>query len=203
MSVEFLTAVYFLGLLVFIFAGLPIAFVLGGLPVIFIYFTWGPQAFYMVVAQTWGSMNSFSLLALPLYIFMAMILERSGVATDLYDMMYLWFGSLRGGLAIGTLVICAISLMRWMAPISMPRPSFRRSRRARQHSRRFRTDRQGECLPCGRVRATGYPPRDPGAVQEGPSPPCQGPGSGDLHARDAGLLPKVAGHGRPTGQRAR
>jgi tripartite ATP-independent transporter DctM subunit len=108
MGVEVLTAIYFLGLLVFIFAGLPIAFVLGGLPVIFIYFTWGPQAFYMVVAQTWGSMSSFSLLALPLYIFMAMILERSGVATDLYDMMYLWFGSLRGGLAIGTLVICAI-----------------------------------------------------------------------------------------------
>ena len=108
MSVEFLTAIYFIGLLVFIFAGLPIAFVLGGLPVVFLYFTWGPQAFYIVVAQTWGSMNSFSLLALPLYIFMAMILERSGVATDLYDMMYLWFGSLRGGLAIGTLVICAI-----------------------------------------------------------------------------------------------
>jgi tripartite ATP-independent transporter DctM subunit len=62
----------------------------------------------MAVAQTWGSMNSFPLLAMPMYIFMALILERSGVANDLYEMMYLWFGPLRGGLAIGTLIICAI-----------------------------------------------------------------------------------------------
>ncbi len=108
MSVEWLTAIYFISLLLLIFSGLPIAFVLGGLPIIFIYFTWGPPAFYMAVAQTWGSMNSFALLAMPLYIFMAMILERSGVANDLYDMMYQWFGPLRGGLAIGTLIICAI-----------------------------------------------------------------------------------------------
>jgi tripartite ATP-independent transporter DctM subunit len=53
-------------------------------------------------------MNNFTLVALPLFIFMAMILERSGVASDLYDMMYLWFGGLRGGLAIGTVIICAI-----------------------------------------------------------------------------------------------
>ena len=53
-------------------------------------------------------MNKFTLVAIPLFIFMAMILEKSGTAKDLYDMMYLWFGPLRGGLVIGTLVICAI-----------------------------------------------------------------------------------------------
>jgi tripartite ATP-independent transporter DctM subunit len=53
-------------------------------------------------------MNKFTLVAIPLFIFMAMILERSGVANDLYDMMYLWFGPVSGGLAIGTVVICAI-----------------------------------------------------------------------------------------------
>ena len=37
--------------------------------------------------------------------------------------------------------------------------------------------------------------RDPGGIQEGSSLPNQGPGSGDLHARDTGFLPKVAGHG--------
>lgn len=62
----------------------------------------------MVAAQTWGAMNKFTLVAIPLFIFMAMILERSGVANDLYEMMYLWFGPVRGGLAIGTVVICAI-----------------------------------------------------------------------------------------------
>lgn len=88
--------------------GLPLSFVLGGVSVIFLYMTWGPESFYMVAAQTWGTMEKFTLVAVPLFIFMAMILERSGTANDLYEMMYLWFGPLRGGLVIGTLVICAI-----------------------------------------------------------------------------------------------
>ena len=108
MSIELLSLLFFGALLVFLVLGLPLTFVLGGVSMIFIYFTWGPEAFYMVAAQTWGAMNKFTLVAVPLFIFMAMILERSGVAKGLYEMMYLWFGPVAGGLAIGTVVICAI-----------------------------------------------------------------------------------------------
>jgi len=108
MSIELLTLLFFLSLFIFLALGLPIAFVLGGVSVVFLYFTWGPQSLYMVTAQVWGTMNKFTLVAVPLFIFMAMILEKSGMAGDLYDMMYLWFGPLRGGLAIGTVIICAI-----------------------------------------------------------------------------------------------
>jgi len=108
MSIELLTIMFFGALLIFLLAGLPLAFVLGGVSMIFLFFTWGPESFYMVAAQTWGAMNKFTLVAIPLFIFMAMILERSGVARDLYDMMYLWFGGVGGGLAIGTVIICAI-----------------------------------------------------------------------------------------------
>ena len=108
MSIELLSLFFFGALLVFLVLGLPLSFVLGGVSMIFIYFTWGPEAFYMVAAQTWGAMNKFTLVAVPLFIFMAMILERSGVAKGLYEMMYLWFGPVAGGLAIGTVVICAI-----------------------------------------------------------------------------------------------
>jgi tripartite ATP-independent transporter DctM subunit len=108
MSIEILSILFFGALLLFLLLGLPLSFVLGGVSMIFIYFTWGPEAFYMVAAQTWGAMNKFTLVAIPLFIFMAMILERSGVAKGLYEMMYLWFGPLAGGLAIGTVVICAI-----------------------------------------------------------------------------------------------
>lgn len=108
MSIELLSVLFFGSLLVFLLMGLPLSFVLGGVSMIFIYFTWGPEAFYMVAAQTWGAMNKFTLVAVPLFIFMAMILERSGVAKSLYEMMYLWFGPVAGGLAIGTVVICAI-----------------------------------------------------------------------------------------------
>ena len=108
MSIELLSVLFFGSLLLFLLLGLPLSFVLGGVSMIFIYFTWGPEAFYMVAAQTWGAMNKFTLVAIPLFIFMAMILERSGVAKSLYEMMYLWFGPVAGGLAIGTVVICAI-----------------------------------------------------------------------------------------------
>ena len=108
MSIELLSLLFFGALLVFLILGLPLTFVLGGVSMIFIYFTWGPEAFYMVAAQTWGAMNKFTLVAVPLFIFMAMLLERSGVAKGLYEMMYIWFGPVAGGLAIGTVVICAI-----------------------------------------------------------------------------------------------
>ena len=108
MSIEILTVLFFGSLLFFLFLGLPLAFVLGGVSVIFLYFTWGPHAFYIVASRMWGSMNSFSLVAIPLFIYMAMLLERAGVARDLYHMMHVWWAGVRGGLAIGTVVICAI-----------------------------------------------------------------------------------------------
>ena len=108
MSIEILTLLFFGSLLFFLLLGLPLAFVLGGVSVVFLYFTWGFDSFYMVASQIWGTMESFTLVAIPLFVFMAMVLERTGVAKDLYRMMHLWFGGLRGGLAIGTLVICAV-----------------------------------------------------------------------------------------------
>lgn len=108
MSVEILTIILFSSLIIFLLLGLPLVFVLGGVAMVFIFFTWGPQGLYMVCFQTWGYMNSFVLVAVPLFILMAMILQESGAAHDLYNMMHVWFGSLRGGLAIGTVIICAI-----------------------------------------------------------------------------------------------
>jgi tripartite ATP-independent transporter DctM subunit len=108
MSIELLTVLFFVSLFILLVMGLPLSFVLGGVSVVFLYFTWGPEAFYMVAAQSWGAMNKFTLVAVPLFIFMAMILEKSGAAKGLYEMMYLWFGPVPGGLAIGTVVICAI-----------------------------------------------------------------------------------------------
>ncbi|MCQ4260284.1 TRAP transporter large permease [Stutzerimonas stutzeri] len=108
MSIEITTLLFFLSLIFFLVLGLPLAFVLGGVSVLFLYFTWGADAFYMVASQMWGTMGSFTLVAIPLFVFMAMLLERTGVARDLYRMMHLWCGGMRGGLAVGTLGICAI-----------------------------------------------------------------------------------------------
>tara|TARA_Y100000589_G_scaffold145364_1_gene139076 strand:- start:4373 stop:5683 length:1311 start_codon:yes stop_codon:yes gene_type:complete len=107
-SIELLTLLFFGSLLFFLLLGLPLAFVLGGVSVVFLYFTWGFDSFFMVASQIWGTMGSFTLVAIPLFVFMAMVLERTGVAKDLYRMMHLWFGGIRGGLALGTLAICAV-----------------------------------------------------------------------------------------------
>ncbi len=108
MSVELLTLLFFGALLVFLMLGTPLAFVLGGVSVVFLYFEMGPIGFYLLASKMWETMQSPTLMAVPLFVFMAILLEKSGVANDLYDMMHQWFGGLRGGLAIGTVLICVI-----------------------------------------------------------------------------------------------
>jgi tripartite ATP-independent transporter DctM subunit len=95
-------------LTLFMLTGLPIAFVLGGLSLLFTVTLWESNAVIVLVLQIYDTMKSESLLAIPLFILMACILQRSGVIEDLYKAMALWFGRLRGGLAIGTVMICVI-----------------------------------------------------------------------------------------------
>jgi tripartite ATP-independent transporter DctM subunit len=95
-------------LTLFMLTGLPIAFVLGGLSLLFIVTLWEPSAVIVLVLQIFDTMKSESLLAIPLFILMACILQRSGVIEALYKAMEMWFGRLRGGLAIGTVIICVV-----------------------------------------------------------------------------------------------
>lgn len=108
MSIELLTLLFFGALLVFVMLGTPLAFVLGGVSVVFLYFEMGSIGFYLLASKMWETMQSPTLMAVPLFVFMAILLEKSGVANDLYDMMHQWWGGLRGGLAIGTVLICVI-----------------------------------------------------------------------------------------------
>ena len=96
------------GLTLFMLSGLPIAFVLGGLSLLFTVTLWNESAVVVLVLQIFDTMKSEALLAIPLFILMACILQRSGVIEQLYRAMELWFGRLRGGLAVGTVVICVV-----------------------------------------------------------------------------------------------
>ena len=108
MSPNLILLLMFGGLTLFMLTGLPIAFVLGGLSLLFTVTLWDPNAVIVLVLQIFDTMKSEALLAIPLFILMACILQRSGVIEDLYQAMELWFGRLRGGLAIGTVIICVI-----------------------------------------------------------------------------------------------
>lgn len=108
MSIELTALIMFVSLVVLLLTGLPLVFVLGGLAMVFSYFLWGPNSMLLVTLQGWRVMTTYSFVAIPLYIFMAVILQRSGVIEDLFTVMRMWFGPLRGGLAIGTVVICTL-----------------------------------------------------------------------------------------------
>jgi tripartite ATP-independent transporter DctM subunit len=108
MSAEFVTYGMFIGLLIGLFLGHPLAFVLGGLAVIFGYLGWGTASYYMFINRTWGVMDNYILVAIPLFIFMAQLLDQSGVAEDLFDTMRYLFGPIRGGVAIAVVVVSTL-----------------------------------------------------------------------------------------------
>lgn len=91
-----------------IITGIPIAFTLMLLSVIFAFVYMGPNGLTLITSAIWGSMNNFTLVAIPLFIFMAVCLEKSGIVSDLYDTFYKWSGPVRGGLAVATIIVGSI-----------------------------------------------------------------------------------------------
>ncbi|MFN4144133.1 TRAP transporter large permease subunit [Aestuariivirga sp.] len=81
---------------------------------------YGNGAIEMPFSQVFKLFNWFPMLTLPLFIYMGYILSESGIAEDLYKMLHVWFGKLRGGLAIGTiLLMVVISAMNGLSVAGM------------------------------------------------------------------------------------
>ncbi len=108
MDIGFVSILLFGGMFFLLALGLPVAFVLGGLAAVFTTVFWGPESLFIVVARTFAMMQTTTLVAAPLFVLMATVLERSGVAEDLFEVMYRWIGSIKGGLAVGTVLACTI-----------------------------------------------------------------------------------------------
>lgn len=95
-------------ILVMILVGYPVALTLGGLSVLVGILVFDIDFFYLVSLRIYGTMNNFVLLAVPLFIFMGIMLEKSGLAESLLETMALLFGRLKGGLAISVVVVGAM-----------------------------------------------------------------------------------------------
>jgi len=108
METWMLAAIVLLALLFLLSLGIPIAFTLCSVATLGILFTWGPKGLLLLFNTAYGESTSFLLLAIPLFIFMANQLKFSGMGDDLYEMVYRWMGHISGGLAIGTVAICAL-----------------------------------------------------------------------------------------------
>lgn len=103
-----LTLFMFGTMLVFMFLGVPLAWALIGVGIGYGYVVWGPESLGIMLPNVFGLMNEFILVALPLFILMGMILQRSGIADDLFGMVYRIMGGVAGGLGMGTVIICAL-----------------------------------------------------------------------------------------------
>jgi tripartite ATP-independent transporter DctM subunit len=110
---QILAALMFAGMIGFLFLGFPVAFSLTFTGLFFgsIATTLGflrPDFFAILPIRIWGTMTNFTLLAVPLFVFMGVALEKSGLAEELLETMALLFGKLKGGIAISVVVVGAI-----------------------------------------------------------------------------------------------
>ena len=100
------------GVLIFMVAvmssGIPIPFALGGSSIIALMLFWGPSGYFAISSSIWATFTSDNFIAIPMFLLMANVLEKSGIAEDMYSMLYQWMGGIRGGLAMGTVIICAV-----------------------------------------------------------------------------------------------
>ena len=88
--------------------GYPVAFTLGAVATLFGFIALGLDFFSLLPLRIWGIMTNFTLLAVPLFIFMGVTLEKSGLAEDLLETMAMLFGRVRGGLAFSVIVVGAL-----------------------------------------------------------------------------------------------
>ncbi|MDE0155824.1 MAG: TRAP transporter large permease subunit [Gammaproteobacteria bacterium] len=98
----------FLSLMLMLMLGYPVAFTLGAIALLFGGVFLGFDFFHLLPLRIWGVMTNFTLLAVPLFIFMGIVLDKSGLAEDLLETMGLLFGRLRGGLAVSVVVVGAL-----------------------------------------------------------------------------------------------
>lgn len=107
-SPEIVTILMFGALLLGVITGFPLALPIGGVGVIAGYLLFGPNAFDIIYSRVYDILTNYGMLAVPLFVFMGNMLEKSGIAEKMYDALYVWFGKFRGGLAIVSVLIGTI-----------------------------------------------------------------------------------------------
>ncbi len=106
--IELIPLWMFIILFVFVFLGIPVALSLIVTSVVFGFFTFGDMLFNQLYGAILHTASNFTLSSIPLFILMGAILEKTGLALRLFQALQLWFGRLPGGLALSTIVMCAI-----------------------------------------------------------------------------------------------
>lgn len=116
MSYELIALLMFLSFMVLLVTGQRVFGAIGFVASVFALSLWGEGAIEMPFASTITLLNWYPLLTLPMFVYMGYMLSESGIADDLYRMFHVWTGPMRGGLAVGTvLLMIAISAMNGLS----------------------------------------------------------------------------------------
>jgi tripartite ATP-independent transporter DctM subunit len=108
MSIELISILFVLVFVVILLTGLPLAFATGAVAVIFAVALFGWPGLSLVVSRVFTLMGNYVLVSVPLFIFMACVLEKAGIAEAIFRAAYVWSGRIRGGLAVAVIISCAI-----------------------------------------------------------------------------------------------
>ncbi len=105
---DYLSLLMFPALLIALFLGFPVAFSMMGVAFFFGLMVFGDAVIFQMVQKVNDVASNFVLAAVPLFVFMGAMLERSGIAEQLFEAVHLWTRRLPGGLALGTIIMCVI-----------------------------------------------------------------------------------------------
>lgn len=108
MGIENGTLLMFGLILALLLTGMPLAFVTLLVALVFALGWFGPMAVPLITSRVYSFVNSFVFVSVPMFVLMAAILDRSGIAKDLFDAMKVLAGRLRGGVAIQTIFVAVI-----------------------------------------------------------------------------------------------
>ncbi len=107
-SLGFISLVMVAILVALMMTGMPLGIVTLFVSVIMAVAFFGPRGLYLVSTNAAGLLEHYSLVAIPFFVLMSAILERAGIAEDLFDAMSIFAGNLRGGVAVQTVVVAVI-----------------------------------------------------------------------------------------------
>ncbi|EKV31740.1 TRAP-type C4-dicarboxylate transport system, large permease component [Caenispirillum salinarum AK4] len=103
-----LSVLMFGSLLVLLAFGLPLAFVTGSLGAVFMVLVGDEAMLNIIPTRIFPLMTNYQLSAIPLFIFMASMLEKAGLIDEMFDVVYKWMGGFHGGLAAATIIASTV-----------------------------------------------------------------------------------------------
>ena len=119
-SYEAIAIVMFAGMMLMLLTGQRVFGAIGFVSAAAALLLWGDGAIEMPYTAAWKLFKWYPMLTLPLFIYMGFMISESGIANDLYKMFHVWFGGIKGGLAIGTMgMMVAISAMNGLSVAGM------------------------------------------------------------------------------------